>query len=197
MENLPPLERRLLDAVERLGQGRRAFLQSLATRRGLSPLQIEVVVALDDGVDPPVAGELARRLDVTAPTIADALAALRRKSLVTEAPDPGDGRRRLLHLTDQGHALAEAVDSERSVLARTLDGLDPQAKGAALEVVLTLIADLQAQGIIAVDRSCKTCRFREPRPEHTDFCQLLQQDLVAARLRVVCPEHQPRPAQAG
>ncbi len=187
---LPPLDQRLLDAVERLGHGRRAFLQTMATQWRLSPLQIEVVVMLDSGVTPPVAGEVARRLDVAASTIADTLATLRTKGLITEEPDDTDRRRRLLALTPAGLDLAQAMNRERASLRTSLESMSPERKGAALDVVLTLIGDLHAQGVITVDRSCKTCRFRDSRPDGDDWCGLLRQALTPDQLRVACPEHE-------
>lgn len=222
-----PLDQRLLDAMERLAQGRRAFLQDIATQRELSPLQIDVLSTLDGDSDLApelaLAGGLARRLDVAASTIADATATLRRKGLLTDRPDPADRRRRRLVLTDAGRATAAAIAAERQVAQQALTGLDPEAKAAALDVVLTLIANLHERGVITLDRSCKTCRFRIPAiavavaaepavaavadggPDGAragtevtapvgDHCSLLDQPLRPVDLRVVCPEHQPRPA---
>ncbi len=189
---MPALDQRLLDAIERLGQGRRAFLQGIATQRRVSPLQIDVVVLLGAGVTPPVAGEVARHLDVAASTVADAVATLRLKGLVSEEPDPLDGRRKLLVLTAAGRALADAMGQERDVLSAALVGLDPAAKAATLDVVLTLIGDLHASGVISVDRSCKSCRFRDERAGATDWCRVLSRELTADVLRVSCPEHESR-----
>ena len=59
------LDARLLDAIERLAQGRRAFVQDIATRRELSPLQVDLLLTLaEQRRTPPLAGQLARHLDV-------------------------------------------------------------------------------------------------------------------------------------
>jgi DNA-binding MarR family transcriptional regulator len=188
------LDARLLDAIERLAQGRRAFVQDIATRRELSPLQIDLLLTLaEQRRTPPLAGQLARHLDVAASTVADAAAALRRKGLLTERPDPADGRRRLLSLTARGTEVAGEVLAERYAALDALAALAASDRAAALEVVLTLVAQLHDRGVIAVDRSCKTCRFRTAGPGG-DWCALLDQPLRSADLRVDCPEHEASPA---
>ncbi len=180
-------------AIERLAQGRRAFIQGMATRRAVSPLQIDVLLALAQRSTPPLAGQLARRLDVAASTVADAAAALRRKGLLDEHPDPLDGRRRRLLLTDSGARLAAEVQADRQIALGALAALPTAGKAAALDVLLTLIAHLHENGIITVDRSCKTCLQRVERAGG-DWCTLLEQPLRPAVLRVDCPEHQARTA---
>ncbi len=188
------LDARLLDAIERLAQGRRAFVQDIATRRELSPLQVDLLLTLaEQRRTPPLAGQLARRLDVAASTVADAAAALRRKGLLTERPDPADGRRRLLSLTARGTELAGEVLAERYAALDALAALAAGDKAAALDVLLTLVAQLHERGVIALDRSCKTCRFRGGRADG-DWCALLDQPLRPADLRVDCPEHEARTA---
>lgn len=188
------LDARLLDAIERLAQGRRAFVQDIATRRELSPLQVDLLLTLaEQRRTPPLAGQLARHLDVAASTVADAAAALRRKGLLTERPDPADGRRRLLSLTARGTELAGEVLAERYAALDALAALAAGDKAAALDVLLTLVAQLHERGVIALDRSCKTCRFRGGRADG-DWCALLDQPLRPADLRVDCPEHEARTA---
>ena len=122
--------------------------------------------------------------------IGDTLATLRTKGLITEEPDDTDRRRRLLALTPAGLDLAQVMNRERASLRTSLESMSPERKGAALDVVLTLIGDLHAQGVITVDRSCKTCRFRDSRPDGDDWCGLLRQALTPDQLRVACPEHE-------
>jgi DNA-binding MarR family transcriptional regulator len=190
----PALDDRVLDALDRLAQGRRAFAQQVATERGLTPLQIDVLLVLVDGAGvEPLAGHVARHLDVRASTVADALAALRRKGLVG---DRAEGRRRILWPTSAGRAAARAISRERRSMRAALGSLGPEDKGAALDVLLTLIGHLHDRGVISVDRSCLTCRFRvERNHEPSPYCNLLDRPLRPVDLRVVCPEHQSRSAE--
>jgi DNA-binding MarR family transcriptional regulator len=184
----PDLDAKLWVAVERLAQGRRAHLQSMATRLGLSPLQLTLLSTL--GLGPATAATLAAELDVRASTVADAVAALRRKQLVTEDVDPNDRRRRLLRPTEAGLDVAAESELGDRVAQDTLGTLDSQDKAAALEVLLTLIGGLHRAGVIAIDRSCLTCRFRQATDLGPGFCMLLETPLQPETLRVDCPEHQ-------
>lgn len=180
------LDGRLLAAIERVAQARRAFVQELATRHNLSPLQLDLLRLL--ARSPAGARTLAAELDVAASTVADALAALRRKQKVAEAADPTDGRRKILRLTADGELILDLLRSERDTVQRLVEHLDTSDKAAALAVLLDLIAGLHRAGILGMDRSCKTCQHRIRRLGR-DYCTVLRRDLTDELLRVDCPEH--------
>lgn len=111
----------------------RRRLREAATDDELSPLQLAVLIDLDKG-DANTAAALAAIEGVRPQSIATALEALQGRGLVVRRPDPEDGRRQLVELTDAGrngemaHAavrtewLARRIDSrlspsERRVLA--------------------------------------------------------------------------------
>ncbi|GAA4687109.1 winged helix DNA-binding protein [Nocardioides nanhaiensis] len=75
--------------------------------------------------------DLAAELDTSQPTITDALATLRRKNLVAEAPDPAERRHAFFSLTDDGRDLCDRLlHWDRSVTA-TMTRIDPALKGTA------------------------------------------------------------------
>ncbi|MBB5083651.1 MarR family winged helix-turn-helix transcriptional regulator [Nonomuraea endophytica] len=192
------LERRLADAVERLGHGLRSLAQSSARERGLSPLQQQTVLAL---VRKPAArrevSALAAEFDVTSPTLSDAVAALERKGLVARSPGP-DGRRRLLALTDDGQEVARQLAPWDGPLLEAFARLPVADRATTLHSLLQVIADLQRRGVVSVVRTCTTCRFFESHA-HADsaaphHCHLLRAPLPLTDLRIDCPEHQPATA---
>jgi len=195
------LDRRLLDAVERLGHGLRALAHRSARAAGLSALQQQTLLGIAG--HPPArrgVGALAAEFDVTTPTVSDAVAALVRKGLVVRDTAP-DARRRVLGLTDSGAAVAAALRGWDGPALEALRGLDEHDKGAALDVTLTVIAALVADGTISVARTCSTCRHFRP-DRHRDraaphHCALLELPLSQAQLRTDCPEHEPPPAPRG
>lgn len=195
MATTPPADERLLAAIDRLARARRAFTQEVATAAGLSPLQADLLALL--AADPPPehrAADLARELDVRAATIADALRALHRKGLVTERVDPADGRRKILGLTARGRRLAAQVARARQSITNALAELPEEVARAGLLAVLEMIAVLHRHGIVTVDRSCLTCRFRRLDGSAVGYCTLLDAPLTPATVRVDCPEHAPRAA---
>jgi DNA-binding MarR family transcriptional regulator len=188
------LDRRLLDAIERLSHGLRALSQRTARAAGLTPLQQQALLAV--ARQPPQrreVGALAAEFDVTNPTMSDAITALVRKGLLTRSV-ADDARRRVLGLTDAGEQAAAELTGWDDAVLLALQGLDEGSKGAALDVLLSVIAALVRNGTITVARTCTTCRhFRSH--EHSDaltphHCALLDLPLRRTELRTDCPEHE-------
>lgn len=184
------LDERLCAAIERLGQARRAHLQMLGTRHGVSPLQLEVLRVLAERSGPGIAA-VAKELDVAVPTVTDAVGALQRKGLVLVGIDPADRRRRQVHLTADGQSLGRDITVERTVMREGLAAATVADKAAALSVLLDVIGTLHRRGVISVDRSCRTCRFHRQQGGPAGYCTLLDIPLTRVELRVDCPEHQP------
>ena len=191
------LDHRLAAAVERLGAAQRTALRGRATTAGLSPIQAQLLAVL--AAAPPArrrVGALAAELDVTTPTVSDAVAALRRKGLLTSEPVPGDRRGQALTLTAQGRAALEDACDPPDPVATALAAHSATGKEGALALLLDVLADLQGSGAISVARTCTTCRFfrRDVRPAAPapHDCALLGAPLALADLRVDCAEHEQR-----
>lgn len=190
------LNRSIASALERISEAMRVQLGEKARENGLSPTQLQVILRL--AADPPAlrrVGAIAARLDVTHPTVSDAVAALRRKGLV--APH-SPGRRQALSLSSEGLDLAGRLEDWPDPTRAQLASLRAEGKEAALEVLLETIAGLQRSGAISVSRMCSTCRhFRpeahpgEPQQHH---CALLDQPLANQDIRLDCPEYEQKAA---
>lgn len=192
----PDVDAKLAAALERVGQAIRVQMWDKAKRHGLSATQLQVLLRLaTDSAERRRIGAVAAELDVTHPTVSDAVAALRRKRLV-ERETPS--RRAPLALTGAGRLLArELADWDQRTL-QELDRLTADDKEAALGFLLSLIAGLQRAGAITVARMCVTCRFFR-RDAHPDapmrhHCALVDMPLADGDLRVDCAEHAPRAA---
>ena len=190
------LDRKLVAALERAGQALRVLLWDQAKRHGLSPIQVQLLLRI--AAEPPErrrVGALAAELDVTAPTVSDAIAALRRKRLVRAGPAPGDRRGRQLELTDSGRRLASELRAWHDGIGARLPDFAAEDKASTLTMLLDLIGALQREGVITVARMCTTCRFftRDAHPDRRlpHHCRLLDAPMGEADLRVDCAEHQP------
>lgn len=191
---VPDVDAKLVAALERAGQAMRVQMWDKAKEHGLSPTQLQVLLRL--ATDPPArrrVGVMAAELDVTHPTVSDAVAVLRRKGLI----ERGD-RRTPLTLSPRGHALAVGLADWHERTRRLLSEFPAADKQATLRFLLDLIAGLQRSGAITVARMCVTCRFFRPgahpgetRPHH---CALVDVPLADGELRVDCAEHEPRAA---
>ncbi|MFI6151969.1 MarR family winged helix-turn-helix transcriptional regulator [Kitasatospora sp. NPDC051170] len=189
------LDARLVDAVERLGDAGRAMLRDAAKREGLSVTQAQLLLRVTTpSAGPQSTGSFARWLEVSAPTVSDAAAALVRKGLLEAVPDVTDTRRSSWVPTGPGREAAERLHGWRDPLAAGLSACSPQERAVALRVLLEAVASLNRTGRITVARTCLTCRFlRQEAPDGRagEWCGLLEAPLAAADLRVDCPEHEP------
>jgi DNA-binding MarR family transcriptional regulator len=192
----PDIDAKLVAALERVGQALRVQMWDAAKQHGLSPTQLQVLLRLS--TDPPARrriGVLAGELDITHPTVSDAVAVLRRKGLVDRDPA---SRRATLSLSTRGRALADRLAGWDERTRGQLAHLPVADKDAMLRLLLDLIAGLQRTGAITVARMCVTCRFfrrdAHPgtiRPHH---CALVDAPMGASELRIDCAEHEPRAA---
>jgi DNA-binding MarR family transcriptional regulator len=154
------LDRRLADAIERLGHGLRSLAQHSARGQGLSPLQQQVVLML---AQQPTArrevNALAAEFDVTTPTMSDAVGALERKQMLTRSPGP-DGRRRLLTLTGRGEAVARELSTwdEPLGLAHRLPGARARDRLTA-NSALVAHAPRRVRGAVLIGRSDRAARL--------------------------------------
>lgn len=189
------LDATLAAALDRVGEALRGLAQDAADARGLSAVQLRLLGRLAAGPPPsPEVRALARELDLTAPTVSEAVSALRRKGLVERARDPLDGRRFPLALTSRGQAVAEDASGWAEPLERELAALPHEDRVAALGLALALIDRLQRAGVVQVARMCVTCAHFRPHahadPAAPHHCALLARRLGADELRVDCAEHE-------
>ncbi len=192
----PDVDAKLAAALERAGQALRVQMWDAAKQHGLSPTQLQVLLRL--AAEPPQRrriGALAAALDVTHPTVSDAVAVLRRKGLVDR---DSASRRSALSLSRRGRALAHELADWDQRTREQLADLPAADKQATLRLLLDLIAGLQRSGAITVARMCVTCRFfrRDVHPDtaHPHHCALVDAPLGSGELRVDCAEHESRAA---
>ncbi|GAA3738631.1 hypothetical protein GCM10022239_12760 [Leifsonia bigeumensis] len=181
---------KIVAALDRIARGLRSHRQSVASRVGLTPLQLELLQTIDESPRP-VIGLLAKELEVSQPTVSDSLLALERKGHVVRRRSDTDRRRTTMELTDSGRELVGEVRRAGEILRSSVAALAGPDQEAVLDILLSLIGNLLDAGIIQVARTCRTCRFYDHRDGLDARCALLQIPLPPAALRVDCPEHEP------
>lgn len=83
----------------------------------LAPHQLSVMWKLQRG--PKTPGELAEAERVTAPSISKTLDCLEHQGYIERTPDPDDGRRRIVRITDEGRAELRRTASSRDSFMET------------------------------------------------------------------------------
>jgi DNA-binding MarR family transcriptional regulator len=191
------LDAKIVGALDRAGEALGVLARRAAAAHDLSVTQLRVLARLYVGPPPKaLTSELARELDVSGPTVSDALAALHRKGLVERSADPADRRRQLLGLTAPGRAVGAAVSRWTAPAEVATSGI-PQADGEALlSVLLDVLARMEAAGLVSVSRTCTTCAHfsRDKATGHPVLhCGYFGSTLRPSDLRVDCAQHTPRP----
>jgi DNA-binding MarR family transcriptional regulator len=196
-DQLPPgsrdLDHKLAAALERVSQAVRVQLWDQAKAYGLTPTQLQVLLRL---AYPPRqhrrVGVLAAELDLTQPTVSDAVAVLRRKGLIDREQIGTNPRSAILSLSARGAELAQTLEGWDIRMRNVLAELPATQKAEALRLLLDLIAGFQRAGVVTLARMCVTCRFFRPNTHGPErhHCALLDLPLAPADLRVDCPEHE-------
>jgi DNA-binding MarR family transcriptional regulator len=132
------LARELRVLVSRL----RRRVKEVADTYELTPSQLAVVSRLDrDG--PATASELAAAERVRPQSMAATIAVLDEQGWLVRTPDPSDGRKQLLSLSDFARARnADAREAREEWLSRALQDTYTAAERATIAEALTLLARL-------------------------------------------------------
>jgi len=169
-----------------------------AGESGLTPTQVQVLVAIDASDQSWMSvGDIARTLAVTQPTASDAIAALERKGLVARERLESDKRVVCVRLTTTGtlHSRAEANGPE--VLLRAIGELDEAEQDVFVRGLMKMIRSLQQAGRVPTARMCANCTYFRPHahpgtstPHH---CAYMDSPMRDSDLRLDCAEQEPVP----
>lgn len=144
MNQAEPLERRILVAVRRIIRAVDLHSRRLMEQHGLTGPQFTVLQELDRVGETP-AGELARTLQMSQPTLSGIVDRLERQGLATRSRNGSDRRTVQVAITDKGRqvlrttpsALQEGVRREMA----TLDEWERTMMLAALQRIAAIVTD--------------------------------------------------------
>lgn len=186
---------KLVAALERLSHVFRVLLWDQGKALRLSPIQIQFLIFLY--YHPPEqcrVTELARRFQLTKPTVSDAISALESRHLLEKLRPEQDRRRIYLRLTPEGETLARRLTGWADVFRDHLAQFSPEEKTEAYLFLLRLIESLERGGVLNLGQMCFTCRFFAenalPGAETPHYCRLLEKPLSIRDVRIDCPEHE-------
>lgn len=164
----------------------------VAEANDLSSTQLRVLSWLHVG-PPPAARSttLARELNVSAPTVSDAVGALIRKGLIIRQRDPADGRSHQLILTGTGRKVAASVHRWTAPAEIATSRLDRAESERLLDSLIVVLGQLHDAGLLPVSRACSTCTHLgvekgQPRGYR---CLFYGTPMAVSDLRVDCADH--------
>ena len=189
------LTTRIREGFDRIAHVQRANLWTAAGKVGLNPAQAQVLGLLARRPAGMRQKDIAAHLAVSGPSIADTIAALMRKALVSRAPDPSDARAAIVRATAEGLRLGHEVTECTSQLDLALAALPEAALEQLLMAQVHIIRHLQEAGAIPLQRMCVTCcHFRPHAHPHADkphHCAFVDAAIGSRDLRLDCGEHKP------
>lgn len=141
--NVPPVERfvedYLLYLLARASDQASKEFHAIAKERGVSLVEWRVLSFLSDG--PSTIGEIADVTLLQQPTLTKVVDRMQRDGLVDRRPEPTDGRRVRVSVTERGRALvADLIPLARRHEALVLDGYSPDEARALKTTLKDLIA---------------------------------------------------------
>jgi DNA-binding MarR family transcriptional regulator len=182
------VESKIVASLERVSQAFRVLLWNESKEFSLSPIQVQVLIfLLHHSDDKRKVSYLADEFNVTKPTISDTIKTLEQKQLIEKEYEPHDTRSYIIHLTEKGVEVAKKTSFFATQIQVPIDKLPSKDKETLLLSLLEIIQHLNKSGIITIQRMCLTCQFY--RSENGHFCELLNQTLADAELRIDCEEH--------
>ena len=184
---------KLVAALERISEVFKILLWEKAKVVGVSPIQIQILIFIAYHKQELCnVSHLAKEFNVTKPTISDAIKILDRKELIIKDYSSADSRSYTIQLSDSGKKVVAETYDFANPLKSQLSSLNPNEMESLFKTMSELIYKLNRNGILSVQRTCYGCKFYQ-KNKTTDYCHLLEKDLVRKDIRIDCPEFEQKP----
>lgn len=189
----PPVEAsKILSALERVSQAFRTLLWLEGKKRSLNPIQIQILAFLwKQPASRRKVSAISEAFDLSRASVSETVKALAKRDLVFRESDPRDSRSSILSLTSSGIDAAFETSAYSSKVLESLKKMGTEERRLLYLTLNQLILDLNASGVITVQRMCMNCHYYESRGE-AHYCHLLKQELRVGELKMDCAEHVPR-----
>jgi DNA-binding MarR family transcriptional regulator len=185
------IDSRIVAAMERVSQAFRVLLWNESKGLSLSPIQIQILIFLMfHSEEKRKVSYLAEEFNMTKATISDSIKVLEQKKFIRKEYETNDTRSYIIYLTTKGLEIAKRTASFTNQIQVPIARLNLEDKENLLISLMGIIQHLNKTGVITIQRMCKTCVHFSPGSGKTQhFCNLLNQNLLDADLRIDCPEH--------
>jgi DNA-binding MarR family transcriptional regulator len=189
-QQLTDLDARLVLSMQRLSDMLKAMQWEQARILGITPLQLQILLFVGNHT-PAVnkAANIAAELQVSRPTISDAVGSLVTKGLLEMQNDKRDRRSFSLSLTATGTGVLEKAGEYMGQLDDLLEKKPVQEKSLLYQSVYSIIAGLITPDKGGVQRMCYNCAHYSGNKKRQHECLFLQKRLASAELQLDCIYH--------
>lgn len=179
---------KIVAGLERISEVFKVLLWEKAKERGLSPIQIQLLLFVAFHKDRLCkVSHLAKEFNITKATVSDAVKTLEKKGLIIKDFSSADSRSYTIHLSDLGKRMVAETGDFANPIKRGLDNFDAEDLEGLYKTLAGLIHKLNRSGILTVQRICYGCAFHQKNGD-TDYCNLLGMELQHHDIRLDCPE---------
>lgn len=179
---------KIVAGLERISEVFKVLLWEKAKLVGLSPIQIQILIFIAFHKQNLCnVSHLSKEFNVTKPTVSDAIKILEKKGYIIKDYSTEDNRSYSISLSDSGNDLIAQTYDFANPLKTQVDSFSPVELESLFSTLSQLIYKLNRHGILNVQRTCYGCKFYR-KNENSDYCNLLQRELMNNEIRLDCPE---------
>jgi len=185
---------KIVAGLERISEVFKTLLWEKAKVVGLSPIQIQILlfVAYHKSELCNVS-HLAKEFNITKPTISDAVKVLDKKEMIIKDYSSADSRSYTIRLSGAGEEIVTRTKDLANPLKKQIDSFEKTDLEDVFKTLSDLIFKLNRNGILQVQRTCYGCKFYLQN-SNSDYCNLLQKELLNKDIRLDCPEFEAKVA---
>ena len=173
-------ESAILASLERLAEVFRINLWENNQSRGLSSLQLRILIYLDmNKKEINTVSHLTKEFTLTKSTISSSISTLEKKGYIKKIKDLDDMRISKIVLSDKGIQTVGEITSLSNKIKDILLTIDKNEKSTLLKTLLDLISKLQQKDVIPMEGMCFSCGFcvQFGEKNKSPFCKLLEKPL--------------------
>ncbi len=181
---------KIVVGLERISEVFKVLLWEHAKTIGLSPIQIQMLIFI--AYHKPElcnVSHLAKEFNITKPTVSDAIRVLAEKKYIDKDYSLSDSRSYSILLSDLGKSAVAETENFANPIETQLKRIETEDLEHVFETLSKLIYQLHRNGILTIQRTCFSCKFKT-----NDYCNLMEKALKAADIRLDCPEYNAKPA---
>ncbi len=179
---------KIVAGLERISEVFKVLLWEKAKIVGLSPIQIQLLIFIAfHKLELCNVSHLAKEFNITKPTVSDAVKILDKKGMLVKDFSSSDGRSYTIQLSSLGKKTVAETNDFADPLKVQIDSFEQTDLDAVFKTLGELIYKLNRNGILTVQRTCYGCIFYQKNKD-SDYCNLLQKELLNQDIRLDCPE---------